>query len=168
MNEKTTRENTIERTQTHTDRLALPALAYVFAYVFAYVSLLQTVRQSAQTYIVLCGLPEGKHTHLLRHFILKRIILARQARDKHRESTQKEMVRFLVSQARWVSGCVSRGCGKGWCCSVRKGAFFPSGCKHCTLHPLRPLRPLHPLQHSLRRVLSLCLFRACLGKMLSF
>ena len=81
--EKTTRENTIGRTQTHTDRLALPALAYVFAYVFAYVSLLQTVRQSAQTYIVLCGLPEGKHTHLLRHFILKRIILARQAQDQH-------------------------------------------------------------------------------------
>ena len=39
--------------------------------------------------------PPGKKTHLLRHFILKTIILSRQARDKHGESTQKEM-RFLI------------------------------------------------------------------------
>ena len=37
----------------------------------------------------------GKKTHLLRHFILKIIILPRQARDKHGESTQKERRVFL-------------------------------------------------------------------------
>jgi hypothetical protein len=36
-----------------------------------------------------------RQTHLLRHFILKMIVLPRQARDKHRESTQNEM-RFLI------------------------------------------------------------------------
>ena len=33
--------------------------------------------------------------HFLRHFILKMIILPRQARDKHRENSQKEWLRFL-------------------------------------------------------------------------
>ena len=36
-----------------------------------------------------------RQTHLLRHFILKMIVLPRQARDKHKESTQNEM-RFLI------------------------------------------------------------------------
>ena len=36
-----------------------------------------------------------RKTHLLRHFILEMIILPRQARDKHRGNTQKEM-RFLT------------------------------------------------------------------------
>ena len=33
--------------------------------------------------------------HFLRHFILKMIVLPRQARDKHRENSQKEWLRFL-------------------------------------------------------------------------
>jgi hypothetical protein len=33
----------------------------------------------------------GEKTHLLRHFILKLIVLPRQARDKHRDSTQEDM-----------------------------------------------------------------------------
>ena len=40
-------------------------------------------------------LPPGKKTHRLRHFVLNMIILPRQARDKHRESTQKRDMRFL-------------------------------------------------------------------------
>jgi hypothetical protein len=43
-----------------------------------------------------CGGPTGKNTHLQRHLILKTIILPRQARDKHRESTQKRDA-FLYS-----------------------------------------------------------------------
>ena len=35
--------------------------------------------------------PAGKQTHLLRQFMLKTIILPRQARDKQRESTQNQM-----------------------------------------------------------------------------
>jgi hypothetical protein len=41
---------------------------------------------------------EGKKTCFLRHFILKMITLPRQARDKHRESTQKE-TRFHIVDA---------------------------------------------------------------------
>ena len=37
--------------------------------------------------------------HFLRHFILKMIVYPRQARDKHRESTQKEM-RFPIGYYR--------------------------------------------------------------------
>jgi ankyrin repeat protein len=44
--------------------------------------------------------PGQKKRILLRHFILKLIILPRQARDKHRESTQKRERRFLIGYVR--------------------------------------------------------------------
>ena len=48
-----------------------------------------------------------RKTHLSRHFTLKLIILQRQARDKHRESTQKEMRWSQATQRsrlRWPRG----------------------------------------------------------------
>jgi hypothetical protein len=36
------------------------------------------------------GIDAIKKRHLLRNFILEMIVLSRQARDKHRESTQKK------------------------------------------------------------------------------
>ena len=37
-----------------------------------------------------------KKRHFLRHLCIKCIILPRQARDKHRETTQKKEWRFLI------------------------------------------------------------------------
>jgi hypothetical protein len=45
--------------------------------------------------------------HFLRHFILKMIILPRQARDKHRESTQK---RDVMNAADAEDGRLLRAC----------------------------------------------------------
>ena len=39
-----------------------------------------------------CNLTEVRKTRLLRHFILKMIILPRQARDKHRENSKQRRV----------------------------------------------------------------------------
>ena len=53
----------------------------------------------------------GKKTHLLRHFTLKRIILPRQARDKHRENSKKRCV-FLTAFEVFVKFmCETQSCG---------------------------------------------------------
>ena len=41
----------------------------------------------------------GEETPFVRHFILKPIILQRQARDKHRESTQKRAFSYSNNAA---------------------------------------------------------------------
>jgi hypothetical protein len=46
--------------------------------------------------------------HFLRHLYIKTIILPRQARDKHRESTQKRVVAFFAGGfGTWVNGGTS-------------------------------------------------------------
>ena len=46
------------------------------------------------------GLVRKTHIWLLRHFYAKKIILPRQARDEHRESTQKRKMRFPAQRCR--------------------------------------------------------------------
>jgi hypothetical protein len=76
-----------------------------------------------------CPLPVRKRA-FLRHFILKTIILPRQARDKHRESTQKRRVSAALTRCpgrRLHQGLLLNqeqlghrlGCGKRpFCCAV--------------------------------------------------
>jgi hypothetical protein len=67
--------------------------------------------QNAAEQIAAMAQASGEKTHLLCHLILQMIILPRQARDKHRESTQKKERRFVsagllsrvVHEERWFT-----------------------------------------------------------------
>jgi hypothetical protein len=48
-----------------------------------------------------------QNAHFLRHLYIKTIMLPRQARDKHRESTQKESCRHRHGQLQRRGGAVS-------------------------------------------------------------
>eukprot|EP01046_Picozoa_sp_COSAG06_P011309 COSAG06_NODE_642_length_13482_cov_21.927296_7_plen_243_part_00 len=90
----------------------------------------------------------------LRHLILKMIMLPRQARDKHRESTQKETRVFLISLVRYQANLIANAesgpnstqheglaacdqfkdwlCGNAQSCCTHpsaKGAPEPSNCR---------------------------------------
>jgi hypothetical protein len=123
----------------------------------------------------LCGRP-GQKRHFLRcHLSIKGIILPRQARDKHRESTQKRLLFFLQNPhaRRQVSAASrDRALDSGSLNEVCRQTLL--GQKAQTdLAGLEPVFGLW-LTHSevmLIRHLShfpLCLSRACLGKMILF
>eukprot|EP01046_Picozoa_sp_COSAG06_P025148 COSAG06_NODE_2096_length_7603_cov_8.520656_6_plen_198_part_00 len=57
---------------------------------------------------------EGKKPPLLRHFILKTIVLPRQARGKHSESTQKESGVFVQERGLSLSISMNPGFGGGY------------------------------------------------------
>jgi hypothetical protein len=55
------------------------------------------------------ALPAGKKTHLLRDLMLKMIVLPRQARDKHRQGTQKREMPLLTGSPPGPGGLISVG-----------------------------------------------------------
>ena len=67
---------------------------------------------------------EVQNTHLLRHFMLKMIVLPRQARDRHRESTQKEVRIFAYQGTADVYGAHAYNMGNSAPYS-RWGHFLP-------------------------------------------
>ena len=62
--------------------------------------------------ILEAALHRQENAYLLRHFILKTTILPRQARDKHRESSEKRCV-FLQRQPQGLSCSAPRGAAAG-------------------------------------------------------